>query len=66
MIQNNNSHDFCPKCMGTKKYLNLKFYYHKNKRYPRFKYKDCTYCDENGQVPSELYDEYNLHPVFND
>lgn len=44
----------CPKCFGTKKIMKG------HNRSKGFKYDDCVFCDENGQVSEDLSEDYSL------
>lgn len=58
--------DVCPKCLGTKKYMVTKKIRRPFKS-PKsgFKYKECTFCDDKGMVPTELNEVYHVD-VFGD
>ena len=43
----------CPQCLSTKKYMEVN-------RDRGFKYKDCTLCDENGEVSETILEDFTL------
>ena len=58
--------DICPKCLGTKKYM-VANKIRRPVKEPKsgFRYKECTFCDDNGTVPVELSEVYHVD-VFGD
>lgn len=43
----------CSLCLGSKKYM-------VPKKTTGFEYKDCTLCDENGEIAEDVAEDFNL------
>lgn len=43
----------CTQCLGSKQYM-------VPKKTTGFEYKDCTLCDENGEISPDVAEDFNL------